>query len=496
MPIKFLVCLQILSFFSETSFAQSQADIKVEVVPAPVCEVDFKQKVLDWDGFGVNYVETAQTKNYNLWKQDYGGFSILSESDRQKIIDLIFGADGLKPGITKLFLDVFHQPAEDSFTDHLSTTNWLLYFNREGLKKTRERGADLTMLTTLYGPPAWATRQKFILGRDLDPTKKDELAKYMVSWVSYLRENENLPVKYLSLHNEGDAYYRWPKDGSNPGESHRDYNMWWKPQQVTEFLKMTRKHLDKNGLRQVGLTPGETQNWYRFDMWGYARSILNDKQALKNLSLITSHSFANYDNLASIYFGDYRSTGTDILQKEKPRLHAWTTSMSWGKTGGVDFIDAIYRNIYLVKSNAIIPWALVQRSSQWLKGDPNPVTAIKVTEDSTFSIQPGYYYYKQVSRAGQPGMFVAAVSSLDPAVELIAFAKNKTKNSNAFVLINISDVKKETEITVKGADNSIFKVWRTGPEENYEPVGEYKLVNQMLKYTAPPLSVTTFYEQD
>lgn len=468
--------------------------IKVEVKALPICTIDFSTKVLDWDGFGVNYVETAQTRNYNLWNQDYGGFSILSEKNRQLIIDLIFGDDGLKPGITKLFLDPFHQSNAGAPYDHGKTTRWMLYFNREGLKRTRERDDDLTMITTLYAPPSWTTRQKFVLGRDLDPDKKEDVVKYMTSWVKYLTMKQNFPVKYLSLHNEGDAYYRWPRDGSNGGENHRDYNMWWKPEQVVSFLNLTRKYLDDNNMKSIALTPGETQNWYRFDMWGYARSIAQDKKASMNLGLITSHSFANFKEITSIYYGDYRSTGIDLIQKAKPSIHAWTTSMPWGKTGGVDFIDAIYRNIYLVKCNGIIPWALVQRGTQWVGGDPNPVTAFKINEDSTYTIEPAYYYYKQVCRAGQPGMYVAAVSSLDPSIELIAFSKNKTKNPNAFVLLNLSETQSNITVHLKGTTANAFYAWRTSPEEEYKKLEQYNVQNSKIVYSAPPMSVTTFFE--
>ncbi len=229
-------------------------------------------------------------------------------------------------------------------------------------------------------------------------------------------------------------------------------------------------------------------------MWGYSRDIARDKEALKALGLITSHSFANTGNLSSIYYGDFRSTGIDVLQKEKPNVHAWTTSMPWGKTGGVDFIDAIARNIYIVKSNGIIPWALVQRGSQWIGGDPNPVTAFKIKEDSTFTVEPGYYYYKQVSRAGQPGMYVASVTSLDPSIELIAFAKNNTRNANAFVVLNISESEKETTIHLKGNGSTSFTAVRTSPKEKYADVGNFMVTSGPIQYIAPPLSVTTFYE--
>ena len=41
--------------------------------------VDFSKRIRDWDGFGVNYVEAAQTRDYRADPQEYGGFSLLIE---------------------------------------------------------------------------------------------------------------------------------------------------------------------------------------------------------------------------------------------------------------------------------------------------------------------------------------------------------------------------------------------------------------------------------
>jgi hypothetical protein len=70
--------------------------------------VDFSKKLRAWDGFGVNYVESAQTRDYKNDPQEYGGFSLLDEQERQHAINLIFGEDGLKPGLMKMFLDPWH----------------------------------------------------------------------------------------------------------------------------------------------------------------------------------------------------------------------------------------------------------------------------------------------------------------------------------------------------------------------------------------------------
>jgi len=130
------------------------------------------------------------------------------------------GADGLMPGVMKMFLDPFHQKAPGDRTetiaaadyDHRTTTKWQRYFARDGLARTRSRGGDLSVITTLYGPPAFMTRQKIVRGRDLDPAFRLDCAKYIAAYAKYLRDEEGIPAKYVSVHNEGECWERWPED--------------------------------------------------------------------------------------------------------------------------------------------------------------------------------------------------------------------------------------------------------------------------------------------
>ncbi len=158
-----------------------------------------------------------------------------------------------------------------------------------------------------------------------------------------------------------------------------------------------------------------------------------------------------------------------------------------------EFIDGIRRNIYISKVNGLIPWAVIQRPKHWVGGDPNPGTAIHVDENSSYTIRPGYYYYKQVTRAGQPGMAVAVVESYDPDLHGIAFSSNGTKNPNAFVLINIEDDDKEAILNIKGNDGKTFKAYRTSEEENYKYIGEVEVKDSQILYDCPAGSVTTFF---
>ncbi len=460
-------------------------------------EVDFSNHLREWDGFGFNYVELAHTYDLKEFPQEYGGFSLLNEEQKQEIVDMVFGNDGLKVGLVKLFLDPLHQQESGGAFDHTTTTSNMLYFAKEGLRKTKARGDDLSMITTLYGPPAYMTKQKIPRGRDLDPAHREDLANYLIDWLKYLKMKAKLPVDYVSLHNEGESWLRWTQDGKTDFKGH-DYNMFWPPELVVDFLKFLPGELKKNGLGDVGVTPGETSNWYRFSSWGYAEKIAQDKKAMEGLALITSHGF--YNGGYGRWFGEHKSTGIDRLREETPGLHTWVTSTSWSKMNAHN-IKEMHGNMYTAKVNGIIPWAGIQRHAHWPAGDPNPGCAFKVNEDGSYEVNRGYYYYKQITRAGQPGMAVAYTMTMDSEMAVIGFARNNTKNPDAFVVINISKKDRDISVHLKGTSSVEFETFRTSDDpigesdgyDAYKALGVVKLEDGRILYTAPANSVTTFF---
>ncbi len=470
--------------------------------------VNFDKPLQVWDGFGVNYVETSQTRDYSKWPQDYGGFSTLTEKQRQEILDAIFGEEGLKPGLVKMFIDPFHEGMDKSGNDnddpmkidlsgytHKRTTRWMRYFVREGLKRTRAAGRDLTIICTLYAPAPWMTRQRIVRGRDLDPSEKEECAQYIAAFAKFMREKQGFPVRYVNLHNEGEFAHRWPNDGAdNESYLRHDYNMHWPPEQIVDFLNLLRRTLDANGLEDVGLAPGETTYWYR--LRPIAEAILANDGALKNLFLITSHGFIGSSDPKSHWYtpNPYDNLPIRKLRARKPELHAWTTSATWGKMD-VRFVDTLRGHIYETECNGYIPWAVVQRHSQWVGGDPNPGTAFFVDGAGNYQIRPGYYLYKQVATAGQPGMAVASVSSDYAAIGVIAFVANKTDNPNAFVLFNKSAKAVSVEISITGCSSEEYSSFRTSKKEKYIRLSDVSAQRGKVIYRCPPASVTTFYAQ-
>ena len=463
--------------------------------------VDFSRTLQNWDGFGFNYVETAHSSDMKVFNQEYGGFSLLNESEKQEIVSLVFGEEGLKVGLVKMFLGSLHQAIPGGRFDHRYTTENMRYFVREGLKLTRYGGRDLQIITTLYGPPGYTTLQKVHRGRDLDPAHKEAVANYMIDWVKFLKEEEKFPVKYLSLHNEGEDWRRWDQKGLTEDKGH-DYNLYWPPEQVIDFVKLMPEKLQAAGVGDVGITPGETTNWYRFSTWGYVEAFLQDKTALERLGLITSHGF--YSGNYGRWFGEHKSTGIDRLRAERPDLHAWVTSTSWSKMDAFN-IKEMHGNIYTAKVNAIIPWAGIQRPPHWVGGDPNPGSAFTVAEDGSYKVRPGYYFYKQISRAGQSGMKVAEASAMDSETAVIAFASNGTTNPDAFVIVNINKKPQKIAVTVLGSKTKQFEGYRTTKspgskdldhiDEKYVALGVFNVEEGLLVFNAPAGSVTTFFSK-
>ncbi len=113
----------------------------------------------------------------------------------------------------------------------------------------------------------------------------------------------------------------------------------------------------------------------------------------------------------------------------------------------------------------------------------------------TYEVLRGYYYYKLLSRAGQPGMAVARTMAMDSEVAVIAFARNGTKHPDAFTLVNLGNDKR-IAVAVRGSGSDTFAAFRTTDDKDrYESLGRLKLAGDTLIYEAPGPSATTFFAE-
>ncbi|MBD3375995.1 hypothetical protein GF406_13245, partial [candidate division KSB1 bacterium] len=324
-----------------------------------------------------------------------------------------------------------------AFNHEWSTRN-MRFFVQQGLERANAQQESVRIITTLYGPPAFMTQHHSPSSSVLKPGYKKDLALYMIDWVTYLKEH-GYPVQYLSIHNEGTDWLRWPhyENHRNDVMLDRDYNLLWRPRDIAEFMAYMKPIMIRQGLSDVGLTPGEPINLFRFDHFGIAYEIARNAEALNSIDLITSHGFGIGNPLGRGY-ADAHNHGATLLHKDRPDLKTWITSMSWGQTGTI-FCAEMYEHLYGNRASAIIPWAGIQRYSEWGEKNKHAACAITVLEDSTFQINKEYYFYKQYSRAGRPGMRVVKTYVNRPDVLIAAFAQDKSDHADAFVVINLGE---------------------------------------------------------
>ena len=455
-------------------------------------EVDFGKVYQTWDGFGFNYVETCQSRDYEAWPQEYGGFSLLDESEKAEIIEAVFGESGLQVEIVKMFLDPWHQEEPGGAFDHERTTSNMLEFVEAGVALSREHGRNIEVITTLYGPPPWATHQGFIGGRDLDPAMMPALADYMINWALFLR-GRGINVKYLSIHNEGEDFYRWDYDDGTQRLEHFDYNAYWRPEEINAFILILADRISELGIPDLGVTNGEPSNWTRFYNWGYAHPLADNPEVMQRLGLLTTHGFINGD-YSRLSYSSIDGRTTRLLREKKPDLRAWVTSYSWGKMDTI-FAKVSHHHIYRAGVNALIPWAGIQNPSQWLDGDPNPGNAITVHDDGSYELTTGYFLYKQLTQAGKRGMKVAHAMLANPVANLIAFSGEPAALPDTFVVIeNIFLWERPLKVVVRNSRHTRFRAFRTTQdgEERYVEVGVFEVEDGAIVYDAPFGSITTF----
>jgi hypothetical protein len=460
--------------------------------------VDFTKKIRVWDGFGLQYLETFDIPDISKKHQDYGGFSLLSHDDRNRVSQLLFGNDGPKPAILRIFLDPFHQSTaqdskitEDTLVDrigfdHESSTTWTREFLSSAVSSVREWGGTLKVIVNCPAPPSWMTKQNEISGRDLEPANRINYARYMVSWIKYLKEKEQIPIYALSIHNQGENLNLWDDNGHFIHKSHGMYNLFWPPEQVNDFLGLIRRILDKNSLEDIIITPGDTTNFIHFHEWGYADAIADNPKALDSLGLITSNGLAN--QVVGRCCGEWRSAGIDILRELKPDLHAWVTSTGANRNDA-ELIWELHNHIYGSKVNAIISGNSTHNTN---KG-ANYLSMISIKNDGSWEINPRYYYLKAISKVGQPGMSVCQVSSNSSDISIVGFANNNSRNPDSFVVVNLSQKDLELPIEIRGSACSSFCVYRTSQNEKFIRIGAIPIREGKIHYKSAALSVTSFF---
>jgi hypothetical protein len=127
-------------------------------------------------------------------------------------------------------------------------------------------------------------------------------------------------------------------------------------------------------------------------------------------------------------------------------------------------------------------------------------------------VTKGYYYYKQLARAGAPGTHVAHTAALSTEVSLLAFAGGRSPHPDAVAVINVGAEGRRVAVRVRGTGARAFGAFRTTggeaheparttarrgppPGENYRDLGVLPVRGGVVEVDAPANSVTTLFAE-
>jgi hypothetical protein len=455
--------------------------------------VDFSKKIRLWDGFGVS-ITNSNCRKPDLTSSIFShSTSIMPEFDQKKNAELLFGSGGLRLRIIKTFLNSTEQKQENikySESDPVDTNdisftpldNRTDDFCKSAMAVSSQWGGSLQMLCTFTNPPAWMTKQKVIGGKDLEPSHRVDYARTMISGLKYLVER-HYPIQYLSMHYHGEDWESWYEDGKTTNCNL--FSLYWPPEQVVDFIKLLRRMLDKNGLTNIGVTPGEIGGWLRFVDWGYSNAILEDPVAMESVGLLTSTSLVTNSNTNNLLI--VNSSGIDEIREKRADIHAWFTALH-PSIPDPFYLMQIRNLIYNSKVNAIILGDAHDLSCGVFDNSSVPDSI-----NNRFSVSEPYHYLKLLCRAGQPGTTICQAACNTKGASLIGFSGNTTKNHDTFIIINASEFEYNLPIEIRGSANGVFSVFRTSSFEKYQNLGNVHVKEGKIHFKAIPFSATAFY---
>lgn len=264
------------------------------------------------------------------WAQDVGGWADEKRTlvadllfDREKGVGLSFYRYNLGGGNGENIQDTWRRA--ETFEVAPGQYDWTRDANAMWmLRAARDRGVE-HFVAFVNSPPARMTVSGLTTGEkdgksNLPPEMYGEFSQYLVDVVRHLREDENIPVDWISPINE--PQWNWSYKNGQEG-------CHYGPNEVLELTRVLLQTLEKNQLEDVKLTLFESGEWKSSDV--YIEKLASDPQVWAALPHLSIHS--------------YWSTRADkerfmkYFQKNHPDKPLWMsewTEMQEGRDTGMD----------------------------------------------------------------------------------------------------------------------------------------------------------------
>lgn len=287
-------------------------------------------------------------------------------------------------------------------------------------------------------------------------------AKYLVQYAKFYK-GEGIKIGTIGFTNEPDYTTSYA-------------SMRFTPAQAAEFVKVLGPIAKDAG---YGVACCDSYGWDQSQ--AYADAIRTDKEARKNLSVFTGHSYASRSD-------------TPIKINKKVWMSEWApsaTSDGWNEawdsstpkvTDGLAVAQHISDTLSKADASAYL---------FWLGGSRGSTSAMLQIDDTngTYKVSKRLYAFAAFSRYIRPGATRIGVDS--SVQDLKASAYSNADGSKVVQLINTSTREITTEIDLKGTSAAYL----TDKTHNVEPVeGIAKPKSGKTKLVLPPRSLVTIVQ--
>ncbi len=444
------LCVGLICFLGSSGLRAQTRSVSIQP------EVQYQR----FDGFGVT-IGAGSAKE----------IMALPESERAKLLDLVFGSDGARVTIVRSEVSWSGQRLE--MTHPLYLRGFIYYFADDEsetaqfdlFREARKRG-DVSWSSCVWSPPIrWKTNQS-VNGGELLPEHYEDFSVYLAAYIEFYKKLRFHDIPVLSLQNSPSI------SGSGPGCA-------WTPKALRGLLRAVGKKFAEKRIPTKIMLP-ET-SWE--DLATFVEPILSDSEAKTYLSHISAHS-PSEDHAGRV--------ATNELCKRN-NFHLWQTEylptakgLAKGISGGLELAEQTLKDLTVAEVNAWFYGAVFPRPG------PDNEPGFLQRSDGSFHATKQFFSFSQFSRFIQPDC--VRISAKGGGGPLVAF-RNPEYNGIIVVFLNTEQQSRNEVVELKGWNLERIRAFRTSADENVAIVPMPPKSGRTVTVALAPQSITTLVAQ-
>jgi O-glycosyl hydrolase len=396
----------------------------------------------------------------------------LPTSERTKLLDLLFSADGSRINIVRS--EVSWTAKRLSMTDPLYLRGFLYYFAEDEnetaqfnlFREAQKRGEILWNSCVWSPPPQWKSNQSFRDGGELLSKHYEDFATYLAGYIEFYKNLRYQRIEVLSLQNE-------------PDQSKVTQSCLWKGDQLRDQLKVITRLFGERGITTKLMVP--ELGWDHLSI--YLQPILEDPQARGLISHLSAHSL------------ETESVGRNAAKEIHKRLNLklWQTEYalpsdqsSSGISGGLRLAIQMLKDLSQAECHAWLYWTPFT-PAEW-----SGRIGLLERSGSTWKATKRFWSFAQFSRF-LPRNCVR-ISASGGSSPVVAF-RNPQYNGVIIILLNSSEQIVIESLETRGWSFERMVAHRTSEKEDGSAFPLPPESGSKISLTLEPNSITTLVAQ-